>query len=267
MNFTVISAVNNEQIVRQCLLSSPDIQSRNVEEVLLQRGFDTAADAYNEARAKANGDILVFLHQDVYLPPGWFQKVRAAIDRLGLTDPHWGVLGIYGVNLNDVPSGYLYCNANQGILGQPVREAIEVKTLDEVILITRKDSGLKFDDKLRGFHLYGADICLMAQQQGFRNYVIPGFCIHNANGYGLFPRSFWQGYFYIWRKWKSVLPVKTPCVEIKHSIWPILRSTIWRFCWLKAKRIKLAKRVEDPAKLYSLLDIKFTEEPLIILKG
>jgi glycosyltransferase involved in cell wall biosynthesis len=255
MNFSVISAVNNEKIVQQCLLRSPDLKILNIAETLLQRGFKDAADAYNAAIAQANGEVLVFIHQDVYLPAGWFQQVEAAINRLAGGNPNWGVLGIYGVTAAGEPRGHLYCNANQCALGQPIQEPAEVATLDEVVLIIRKNSSLQFDNGLKGFHLYGTDLCLSAQQQGLKNYVVPGFCFHNANGYGMFPRSFWRGYFHLWRKWKSILPVKTPCIEITRSIWPVLRSTVWRFCWLKAKRIKLARRVEDPAKLYDKLMI------------
>jgi glycosyltransferase involved in cell wall biosynthesis len=253
MNFSVIAAVNDEEVLQQCLLSSPDFQMQDFGEVLLRRGFGNAADAYNPAIAQARGEVLVFIHQDVYLPAGWFQQVAAAINRLAVTDPDWGVLGVYGVTVAGEPRGHLYCNANQCALGQPIQEPVEVGTLDEVVLIVRRNSGLQFDSGLKGFHLYGTDICLTAREQGRKIYVVPGFCIHNANGYGMFPRSFWRGYLHMRRKWKSRLPVKTPCIEIKRSIWPALRSTVWRFCWLKVKRIKIARRVGDPAELYTQL--------------
>ncbi len=253
MNFSVIAAVNDEEVLQQCLLSSPDFQIQDFGEVLLQRGFDNVADAYNPAISQAKGEVLVFMHQDVYLPAGWFQRVAAAINQLAVTDPNWGVLGVYGVTVAGEPRGHLYCNANQCALGHAIQEPVEVETLDEVVLIIRRNSGLQFDSGLKGFHLYGTDICLMARQQGRKIYVVPGFCIHNANGYGMFPRSFWRGYLYMRRKWKSRLPVKTPCIEIKRSFWPTLRSTVWRFCWLKAKRIKTARRVSDPAELYTQL--------------
>ena len=41
----------------------------------------------------------------------------------------------------------------------------QVATLDELLLIVKRDSGLRFDPEL-GFHLYGADICLQAIEQG-----------------------------------------------------------------------------------------------------
>ncbi len=38
-----------------------------------------------------------------------------------------------------------------------------VATLDELLLIVKRDSGLRFDPAL-GFHLYGADICIQARE-------------------------------------------------------------------------------------------------------
>ena len=260
MNFTVISAVNDEDVLNRCLLRSPDIGL--VAGLILQRGYADPAEAYNGAMANAKSGVIVLIHQDVYLPAGWFQQVEAAINRLALTDPHWGVLGVYGVTAAGEFRGHLYCNANQCALGRPIQEPVEVGTLDEVVLIVRKDSGLQFDDGLKGFHLYGADMCLTARERGLKIYVVPGFCIHNANGYGMFPRAFWRGYLYMRRKWKSRLPVKTPCIEIARSFWPVLSSTVWRFCWLKAKRIKLARRVDDPAQLYTQLVNASGKRPL-----
>jgi len=248
MNFSVISAVNNEEILNSCLLSSPDI--RRVREIILQRGFGNAADAYNAAIKRAGGEVLVFIHQDVYLPDGWFTRLEATIKQLTIADPQWRVLGVYGITSAGEYRGHLYCNANQCKLGRSIQGPVEVGTLDEIVLIFRKDSGLQFDNGLKGFHLYGTDICLTACRQGGKIYAVPGFCIHNSNGYGMFPRSFWSGYFYMRRKWKSSLPIRTPCIEITRSLWPFLSSTVWRFCWLKAKRTKLARRVDDPAKLY-----------------
>ncbi len=235
MNFTIASAVNDDGILNSCLLSSPDIGAQT--EVLLQRGFSTAGDAYNEAMAKAKGEVIVLIHQDVYLPAGWFEQVAAAIRELELTDPNWGVLGVYGITAEGKYHGHLFCNANQCALGKPITGAMEVGTLDEVVLmIVRRDSGLRFDEGLKGFHLYGTDICLTANERGFEDLCGAGFLHSQREWLWDVSRSrFWSGYLYMRRKWKARLPVRTPCIEIKQALWPTVRSTVWRFCWLKGK--------------------------------
>ena len=258
MKFTICSAVNDEDVLRSCLLSSPDLS--NAGEIILPRGCVSAAKAYNAALASAKNDIVILVHQDIYLPRGWFQQLESAIHSLEAIDPQWGVLGVYGITSSGIYHGHLYCNASQIVLGRPFQEPTEVGSLDEVVLILRKSSGLRFDPEMKGFHFYAADICLTARQRGLKNYAVPGFCFHNANGYGMFPRSFWQGYFYIRRKWSALLPVKTPCIEIKRSLWPFLRGTIWRFCWLKKAHRPLARRVENPAALCGSLIARLPQE-------
>ena len=63
-----------------------------------------------------------------------------------------------------------------------------VATLDELLLIVKRDSGLRFDPDL-GFHLYGADICLQASEQGLAVVALAAQCHHNSRSVGL-PEAF-----------------------------------------------------------------------------
>ena len=142
--------------MKSCLLTSPDIQSAT--EVILQPGYSSAAAAYNSGIQKASTDLLVFVHQDVYLPEGWINVVQEALELLSVQDPHWGVVGVYGITASGRGAGYLYCTGLGCVVLKAFAGAIEVRSLDEVVLIFRKSSGLRFDDRLPGFHLYGTDI-------------------------------------------------------------------------------------------------------------
>src|SRR5882724_12411596 len=113
MRWSVISAVNNEQVLQSCLLNSPGIQS--AAEVLLQRGYQSAAAAYNDAIQKATTELLVFVHQDVYLPQGWIDSVNRSLETLSREDPNWGVLGVWGtVDYSTQPVGYLWWTGDFG---------------------------------------------------------------------------------------------------------------------------------------------------------
>ena len=81
-------------VLKTSLLDSPGISSAN--EVILQRGYASAASAYNAAIRKASSDLLVFVHQDVYLPEGWIETVKKAMDVLSVQDSNWGVMGVWG---------------------------------------------------------------------------------------------------------------------------------------------------------------------------
>jgi hypothetical protein len=260
MDWTVISATNNEGVLKSCLLNSPDI--REASEVILQRGYASASVAYNCAIDKAKSDLLVFVHQDVYLPRGWLASLLRALNLLSTFDPNWGVLGVYGVNKSwDDGAGFLYCAAN-GRLGNDFAGVREVRCLDELILIMRKSSKLRFDEQLRGFHMYGTDICLEARRRGMKSYAISAFCIHNTNGYRMLPLDFWRGYLFLRKKWRSQLPIATSCTEITFGCWPMIRWNIFRAANIILGRHRVRLRVQDPSRLY--LDLTSPDEGVML---
>ncbi len=245
---SVVAAVNNVQVLRSCLLKSPDLRSGV--DVILQTGFASAASAYNCGMESAKNDIVVFVHQDVYLPEGWVNRMRRAIEIISAQDPNWGVLGIWGATNNGGRVGYLYWTGVEGTAGRRFDGGIEVETLDELLLIVRRSSGLLFDELLPGYHMYGADICLEAGRRGMKSYAISAFCVHNTNNYKMLPLQFWKAYLLMRSKWKSQLPIQTTCTEITQWCWPMVRWNIVRAIKLALRRDKPKKRVPDPSFLY-----------------
>jgi len=158
MNWSLIVAVNSENVLRSNLLRSAEAIS--AKEVVIQHNPKNASIAYNEGKAKATGEILVFAHQDVYLPPGWAEQLTESIEKLTIKDPNWGVAGVYGVSSAGQGAGYVYSSGLRGFVGEPIFGSICVSTIDEMLLIIRRTAGLQFDEMLPGFHLYGTYICL-----------------------------------------------------------------------------------------------------------
>lgn len=259
MNWSVITACNNEAVLNNCLRASPGVAA--AQEVKVLRGFASSAKAYNAGIESATADVLVLAHQDVYFPVGWDLQLADAVRRLEEVDSQWGVLGVMGITRTGVPKGYLYCTGLQRVIGAPFSAPVECSTLDEVVLVVRRASGLRFDEKLPGFHLYGTDVCYAARANGFRSYVFSAFCVHNTSGLTFLPWTFWQGYFYLRRKWRRELPIRTPCITIRRLPLPLLehpaRSAYVRY----VKGIKAGVRVADPAALYSQLRVQQALEP------
>ena len=90
-----------------------------------------------------------------------------------------------------------------------------VAALDELVLVVRRDAGLRFDPAL-GFHLYGADLCLQARERGLAVVALGALCRHNSRSVGL-PAAFYESAEVFARKWKHRLPVATPCAVIDHG--------------------------------------------------
>lgn len=248
-DLTIIAAVNNDAVLNSCLLGSPDLKSGAVE-VLAMRGHPSAASAYNAGIAQAKGEYLVFVHQDVYLAEGWVAKFQETLKFLEQHDPNWGVLGMWGVTLTGEGVGYLYCTAGIRLLGESFAGCKQVRSLDEVLLVIRKSSGLRFDEAMGGFHMYGTDICLEAEHRGLKSYAFSAFGIHNSNGYGMLPWAFWRNFFQVRRKWRAALPVLAPCAEITTWCVPVLRWNVIQAANLLLKRHKVGKRLADPDHLY-----------------
>src|SRR4051812_17806170 len=95
-SFTIAACVNNDEVLRKNLLRSPGLLDGGSNQLITKTGFRSASVAYNSALDEAAHDIVIFAHQDIYFPEGWFDCLRRALATLETHDPNWGVLGVYG---------------------------------------------------------------------------------------------------------------------------------------------------------------------------
>jgi hypothetical protein len=175
--------------------------------------------AYNDAIDKSVNDLIVFCHQDVFFPGPWISQLQDIVDHLNKQNPNWGVLGCSGVTKDNQLRGHVY-STGIGIIGVP-SEPAEVQTLDEIVLVLRKSSGLRFDENLPHFHLYGADICLRAALRGMKSYAISAFCVHNTHADFKLSKEFYACCGYMRRAWREHLPIQTTCIRISSSNLPV----------------------------------------------
>ena len=213
-NITFVAPVGRRgEVLEHNFLASSCLSEPRLHQVLIQENFKSAALAYNDAIDRSENDLMVFVHQDVVLPRPWLSQLERALQYLQVRDPNWGVLGAYGARPDGSESGYVYSNG-QGVIGNPFEEPAPVQTLDEIVLILRKSSGLRFDERLPHFHLYGADICLAAAKQDMTSYAIPAFCIHNTHRILVLPKEFYECYKVLKKTWKENLPIQTTCIRV-----------------------------------------------------
>lgn len=257
-SWSLVVAVNDERVLSQTLLRSPAIKERC--EVITGRGYASAAKAYNSGLVSAQNDIVVFAHQDVFLPATWPLHLQQALDLLEASGTHWGVLGCFGITRSQPPRPYGYCYSTglRRIIGEPFNSLVPAHTLDELLLVVRRSSGLRFDERLPGFHLYGADLCLDAAVKGLENFIIPAFCVHNANGVVRLPVEFWRAYFYLRHKWRRQLPITTCCTVITARGLPVLHrlAVEWKERMLPRD---VGSRCKDVAQLYERLCLAYPQ--------
>jgi hypothetical protein len=248
--WTLVVAANNESVLQNTLLRSPEVDPTR--QIVIMRGYSSAGAAYNSGLAKATSEIAVLAHQDVFFPAGWEMDLDRALQWLNRHDPEWGVLGVFGITAGhpEKSAGHCYSTGLQRVLGEPFHYPIRAQSLDELVLIVRCNGGLRFDENLPGFHLYGSDLCLQANKMGMNCYIIPAFCIHNSNGLRYLPIAYWKAYFYMRDKWRDVLPITTCCSLISRSMRPALSqmaSDVREWCFGE-KRV--GARCPDVVKLH-----------------
>lgn len=246
---TFVVCVNKRDILDRNFLASPCLAAPHPHQIIFQEGFSSATTAYNDAIDKSDNDLIVFCHQDMFFPATWISQLESIVDSLQTQDPNWGVLGCCGITSDGRFRGYVY-SSGVGIIGGPSNPA-EIQTLDEIILILRKSSGLRFDEKLPHFHLYGTDICLRAATRGMKSYAISVLCIHNTYQDFDLPKEFFECCDYVRREWKHFLPIRTTCIRITTSNIPIyvrrFRQMYFKYIRRRDKRVF---RVADATRLF-----------------
>jgi hypothetical protein len=140
--------------------------------------FD-AFSGYNLFLTVASGAYVILCHQDILLI-----ERREALERrlaeLDSLDPAWALCGNAGgveggrvaVRITD-PHG-----ADRSTGPFPARAS----ALDENFIVARRDANLALSHDRRGFHLYGADLCIIADMLGRTAYVIDFHLRHKSGG-------------------------------------------------------------------------------------
>ena len=180
-------------------------------------------DAYtglNKLMDQASGQYLILSHQDVELIYDREPNLKQKIEEITRLDAKWAVLANAGGA--DVKRLYRrishpHDTFNQGPLPQ------KVVSVDENFILLKKEAGLRFSYDLEGFHLYGTDICLVAEQKGYTCYVIDFHLLHKSTGN--VNESFFKARQAMMQKYAQTLSpryIRTTCTHMFISKSPLL---------------------------------------------
>ena len=238
----IVCCSNNEQIKNEMLLKSLqgqylqitneeakemqlDICELSLELEIYEKGFSSAAAAYNYAIEHSSSDYFFFVHQDVaFLDSLFLLKAVNTINK------HKNALfGLCGSKING--NLYTYSNIWHGLwnnnIGTPIDDIVEVQGLDEVMVAFHKDvtKKIRFDEKtFDGWHLYVEDICLQAELLSIKVYVLPYKSQHKSflempgymKKYGILPKEYFTYLVRIRNKYKGkVDSIVCPCCCIR----------------------------------------------------
>jgi hypothetical protein len=179
--FTVATLVNDEVQYLAMLASfrshgfaEPDT------EFLAARGAPSAYAALNALLAAARGDLVILCHQDVRLLNDGLSDLEHCLHELDAIDPAWALAG----NAGGVSPGRLALRISDPHGRDRTIGPLPCRTvsLDENFIVVRARSGVRVSRDLDGFHLYGADICLVADILGYSAWVIDFHIEHLSPG-------------------------------------------------------------------------------------
>jgi hypothetical protein len=223
--FHIYCVANNAVKLERDLGSSPDIVAYGIPLSVLWNEA-SAAGAYARAMRHADADFLIFVHQDVYLPGGWFDNLEREIQRLSETDPEWAVAGLSGVRIDGSYAFHLWDSGLGMVCGRPLDNPVAVASLDELLLIVRRSANVCFDPELPRFHLYGTDIVLTAYACGKSAYVIDVPALHNCDAGRELGRDYVEAYEFMVKKWQSQLPWPTLIHPLTNNRWSLMRRRL-----------------------------------------
>lgn len=156
-------------------ISSCYEETRNQTVVVDNRGnleFARLGEALNYGLEQANNEIVVLVHEDVFLHANWQRELDRALYELSQVDPDWAVLGCAGLTSEGETVGHYedpHGHANTFGCDEYFRA---VRSLDEHLLILRKSNPWRFDPDVPGIHGLGVDLILSAEREGKQAYVV-----------------------------------------------------------------------------------------------
>jgi hypothetical protein len=180
--FSICSIVNNKEeyhLMRQSFETSGF--TGGCEYIIADNTHGNNFDAYqaiNRFIRESQGKYLVIVHQDVRCIDSR-GHLEICLEELNQKDSKWAVCGNAGAmgyhqfvhHINN--AGRIITNSNL---------PAKVNSLDENLLIINKSASLSISSDLSGFHLYGTDLCIIADFLGYNSYVIPFMVKHLSLG-------------------------------------------------------------------------------------
>ncbi len=184
----------------------------------------------NKFLLEAKGKYIILCHQDIIIHDNDILDLQKSITEINQKDPNWAILGnAGGINLKWIA---LHITEGGGKIWKEDHLPLRVKTVDENFIIVKKSANLTLSRDLKGFHLYGTDLCLIADLLGYTSYVIGFNLIHKSNGN--IDKSFYDARKQLIQKYKRAFRsrfISTTCTRfyvsgtykyLTHNTTPIL---------------------------------------------
>lgn len=243
--FQIVVAVNDDHVFKRNL-SASSLVSKQTVPVHVEKDAESASRAYNRGLDATSAPIIVFAHQDVYFPPSWLGQLNTAIERVEAIDPNWAVLAPTGISQDGRHVGTVWSSSLSSCIGEPVDTPVSAQSFDELTIVLNRKSGIRFDEELPNFHLYGTDVVQTALAANLGAWICQLPLVHNDKFHARLGEDFAQSYKFMRKKWRSRLPIQTTVIELSpyaHTL-QLHRFKSWKS--VKRRRSLTSPKNADP---------------------
>jgi len=241
---SVVCVYNNKKILNEFLLKSLKNQNVKYELILVdntKEEFKSASEALNYGGNKAEGNYIMFVHQDMdLLSKDWLKNAEDMLNSL----KNMGISGIAGRSKN---KPWTITNIKDGmppsiVSPEEIIEPVSVQTLDECLIVIPRSvfEKHKFDEvTCDDWHLYAVDYSLNIKKEGYEVYVIPMYAYHRSKAY-----SFSESYYDILEKILKKHRSEYTCILTTVGDWVTFYPLKLQksFPWIKDKIINYFKK-------------------------
>jgi len=184
--FSICTMVNDwvEYEAHQQIWLKMGFGGKDCEFLVSDNSSSNKLDGFQSSRLfldQARGQFIIMAHLDSR-PKVTKGKLLNLLHRLETLDPKWAIVGNAGIN--HLSQSFITLGLKMPRVSgkKGVKEFHLVHTLDENLLIVKADARLSLSYDLAGFHLYGLDLCNVAQRLGRTCYIAPMRWYHGSHG-------------------------------------------------------------------------------------
>jgi hypothetical protein len=251
---SIVCVYNNLAVRQHCLdrsIERLDAEASNVEYLPIDNvngSFPSAGSALNHGASLASGDVVAFVHQDVFLHSLTALKKAAEQMLAG----GFGLLGAVGVQSGGRIVGRI--RDRVVLLGEAVASPVDVDSVDEVLFMVPRNQlphEPLTESSAMAWHAYAVEYGLRARRLGLRTGVADIPLTHNSLTINLDRLD--EAHRAVAAHYEDMLPVYTTCGVItkiggktRRETW--LSSQRWRYPWLRESlAIRQSHQVSGPA--------------------